>query len=197
MAMINLARERGLDGIDAELLCGHAGVDPTEFAREFDSVRDCAMQVYLANIAEFDRVVFEAVGAERDWLPRVRAAAYAALHYVAIRPLETRFDLLAMLEAGDEAQAHRDRYVRRIIDLIDEGRRQPEAPGSLGRGVAESAFGAVYRLLTRKAVEGVEVASFARFVPELIYMTVRPYIGEAAARAELTIPPPAPWSGPR
>jgi hypothetical protein len=35
---------------------------------------------------------------------------------------EAHFNFIEMLEGGEEAQAYRDRYVQRIVDLIDEGR---------------------------------------------------------------------------
>ena len=189
-AMIELALERGLDGVDAELLCARAGVEPTAFFRTFDGVGDCALRVYLANIAEFDRNVFAAVDATEGWPARLRVAAYAAARHVRDRPHSTRFDMLAMLTAGDLAQAHRDRYVRRLIDLIDEGRRQPGAPAGLGRATAEGVFGSIYQLLARALQGGRDLGPPEDLVPQLMYIAVRPYLGEEAALEELSIDPP-------
>ena len=79
------------------MLCARAEVEPAAFARDFDGVRDCALRVYLANIAEFDRIVFGVVDATEGWPARLRVAAYAAAGHVRDRPLSTRFDMLAML----------------------------------------------------------------------------------------------------
>src|SRR5262245_28133168 len=104
------------------MVADRAGVDRDLFEREFSDVPDCCVQVYVANIAEFDRIVFGAVDAVEGWPDRLRASAYAATRYIRDRPLEARFNFVEMLEGGEEAQVYRDRYVRRIVDLIDEGR---------------------------------------------------------------------------
>jgi len=187
-ATIALVLERGLDDVADQALCARAEFDPADFERDFGSVRNCALQVYLANIDEFDRLVFGAVEATEGWPLRLRVAAYAALGYVAARPLEARFNFIAMLEAGEEAQAHRDRYVQRIVALIDEGRGGSEA---LGPEVAQGVFGAVYEFLLRKVRRDADIPTIDRYVPELMYMAVRPYLGEEAARAELTLPAPS------
>ncbi len=190
VGIIELALEHGLDGVGSAALCRRADFEPAAFDREFGSVRECALQVYIANIAEFDRIVFGAVEASGGWPLRLRVSAYAALRYVAVRPLEARFNFIAMLEAGEVAQAYRDRYVGRIVDLIDEGRGVGVSEAS-GREVAEAVFGAVYEFLARKVNAEADLASIDRYVPELMYVAVRPYLGEAVARRELRIPPPA------
>jgi hypothetical protein len=182
--------ERGLGEDGLPLICERAAVDPAAFASEFGSVRDCAMRIYEANIAEFDRIVFTAVEAQDEWLPRLRAAAYASLRYVAARPAEARFNFIAMLEAGELAQVYRDRYVKRIVTLIDEGRFEMGDADSLSVGVAEGVFGAVYEFLARKIDRESDVETIDRYVPELMYIAVRPYLGDEMARQELTMPSP-------
>ncbi len=189
-AMIAVALERGLGDDGLPLVCERAAVDPADFEREFGGLRDCALRVYEANIAEFDRIVFGAVDAERSWLSRLRAAAYAALRYIAARPAEARFNFIAMLEAGAMAQAYRDRYIQRIVALIDEGRYETRDPDALAPGVAESVVGAVYQFLTRQVNRDADVETIDRYAPELLYIAVRPYLGEETARAELTRPAP-------
>lgn len=191
-ATIALVVEHGLAAVTAEQICAAAGVEQAAFGRDFAGVADCATKVYVANIAEFDRIVFGAVERERGWPLRLRVAAYAALGYVAERPLEARFNFVEMLAAGEGAQAHRDRYVRRIVDLIDEGRAVASDPGSIPPGTAEVAFGSVYEFLLKKASEGAGALAEARgFVPELMYIAVRPYLGHEVALRELTTPAPS------
>jgi hypothetical protein len=162
------------------------------FEGEFADVEACCMEIYVANIAEFDRVVFGAIDGVSGWPDRLRVAAYAASCYVRERPLESRFDFVEMLECGEEAQVYRDRYVQRIVDLIDEGRVHLDDPDSHGKELAQAAFGAIYELLARKFQRGdAERATIALYVPELMCVAIQPYVGVEAARRELTIPPPA------
>jgi AcrR family transcriptional regulator len=189
-ATVELVVEHGFDGVDVEALCRRAGFDRTEFERDFDGVRDCAMRVYLANIDEFDRVLAAAADPADPWRLRLRTTAYATARFVRDHPLSTRFDMLAMLSAGEIAQAHRDRYVRRIVDLIDEGRQELPDPAALGRATAEGVFGSIYQLLARELVGKGRTGGAVEVVPQLMYTAVRPYLGDEAAREELTIPPP-------
>jgi hypothetical protein len=148
------------------------------------------MQIYVANIDEFDRIVFGAVECTDGWPDRLRVSAYATARYLRTRSLEARFNFVEMLEAGDEAQVYRDRYVRRIVALIDEGRSHHPEPDSLGDDVALAAFGSIYEFLVRQFQSFDDIAQIERHVPGLMYLAVRPYLGHEAARAELTIPPP-------
>jgi AcrR family transcriptional regulator len=190
LALIDAALRRGLPAVTIDQLCREAGVERATFERDFAGVTDCATQVYLANIAEFDRRVFGAVERASGWPERLRVAAYAAARHVRDRPRESRFDFIEMLEVGVEAQAHRDRYLRRIVALIDEGRQVAPDPAALGPGVAEAAFGAVYETLAKTAGAGSGFERVESHVPELMYVAVRPYLGHEAALRELEIPAP-------
>jgi hypothetical protein len=144
----------------------------------------------VANIAEFDRLVFGAVERADGWLDRLRAAGWAATRYLRDRPLESRFNFIEMLEGGEEAQVYGDRYVLRIVDLIDEGRYQLPDPDSHGKDLAQTTFGSNYEFLARKFQQGEDGTTMERYVPELMFIAVQPYLGAEEARAELSIPPP-------
>ncbi len=188
-AMIELVLERGVDAVDVDALCREADIELAAFEREFADLQDCALQVFLANIAEFDRVV-RGAAPEGPWRDRLRASAYAAAHYVRDRPRSTRFDMTTILELGSLAQAHRDRYVSHLVDLIDEGRLELADPDAVSRSAAEGVFGSIYGLLARELVGEGRTERAEEVVPQLMYLAVRPYLGEEAAREELSIPAP-------
>ncbi len=190
-ATIAVVVSLGLGDDGAAQICSQAGIDRGRFEREFGSVRECALRVYVANIDDFDRAVFGAVERVQGWPLRLRVAAYAAARYVEEHPLSTRFDVIHMLEAGEIAQAQRDRYLQRVVALVHEGREQREDPESVGVAMAESLVGSMYRLLTREMVGKGGLPAIEEAIPQLMYVAVRPYLGEGAARRELSIPPPA------
>ncbi len=189
-AVIEVVVERGYEATTLELVLERAGVSRAAFHRHYSDLHDCCLRIYLANIEEFDRLVLGDLDPEADWRTRLRATAYASLRYFGDRPTEARFNVVAMLASGDAPALHRDRYVQRIIDLIDEGRQELPDPGSRSRAVAAGVFGAVFEFLLREVSEGGDLASIDRFVPELMYMAVRPYLGHEVALEELSIPPP-------
>jgi hypothetical protein len=80
--------------------------------------------------------------------------------------------------------------VRRLVKLIDEGRQETADPDALSPALAEAVFGSIYQTLARELGGAGSGAEPEQFVPQLMYLAVRPYLGEAAAREELTMPAP-------
>ena len=148
------------------------------------------MQIYLANMDDFNDVVFGAAEGDGPWPDRLRAAAYSAARYIQARPVQTRFDMVQMLEVGELAQAYRDRMLGRIVDLIDQGRQELDDPESMSREVAVSVFGSIYQSLLKELRGRAEPAAVETFVPQLMYIAVRPYLGHDVASEELRLPAP-------
>jgi hypothetical protein len=105
------------------------------------------------------------------WRERLRLAAYA---------LYRRRGRHAAFPAEAEVEA--------LVDLIDEGRTEQDAPASLTRVTAEALGGAILHELRRAARAGSPPES--ELVPTLMYMAVLPYGGADAAAEELRTPPP-------
>jgi AcrR family transcriptional regulator len=188
--VIDQVLERGYAAFDVDVALERAGFERAEFERRFSGKEDCCIKVYEANIADFDRLVFAAYAEHDTWRDGLRAAAYAAARYLREHPREVLFGEIQMREGGEMAQARRDAYLQRIVDLIDAGRQELDDPDAVGRGVAEGVLGSVYGYLVKELQSGMGTRSAEGFVPGLMYIAVRPYLGHEAAREELTIPPP-------
>jgi AcrR family transcriptional regulator len=189
-AMVTLVLERGYEGASLETVLELAAVDLAGFQRHFVDKEDCCMQIYVENRDVFDTLVFGAAQRRADWRQRLRAAAYAAARYVRDHPRQVAFDEIQFLEGAEYARADRDRYVQRIIDLIDEGRQELDDPNSLTRAVAETSVGSIYSLMVMELHAARGTRSAEDFVPQLMYIAVRPYLGHTIASEELSIPPP-------
>lgn len=191
-ATMELVVDRGQEGVTIEMALARARASAADLHPPLADLPDLCTRIYIANVEEFDRIVFGAVERSSGWPERLRASAYAALRYVAARPTEARFNFIHALSAGDAAAAYRDRYVRRIVELIDEGRAVAPDPAAIGPRTAEATFGSIYEFLSKRIGEGEDVADLEHFAPELMCLAVRPYLGHEAAMAELRIPPPPP-----
>jgi AcrR family transcriptional regulator len=189
-AATELVVERGFDETTVEAVVARAAVGRDQFVERFVDLRDCCMQIYIANIEEFDRIVFGMVERADGWRDRLRASAYAAVRYIQRRPIEARFNLIQMLTVGEGAQLTRDRYVERIIDLIDSGREELDNPSAVPRDIATGAFGSVYEFLVKQFHDGADVSRLEQYVPDLMYIAVSPYVGHDRAREELAIAAP-------
>jgi AcrR family transcriptional regulator len=187
---MKLVVEKGFDGTSVDAVCKRARFERVEFDRRFSDLRDCCMQIYLANMDDFNAVVFGATSCDGPWQDRLRAAAYSAARYIQARPVQTRFDMIQMLEVGELAQAYRDRMLGRIVDLIDEGRQELDDPDSMSREVAVGIFGSIYQSLLKEVRGRTGQVPVESFVPQLMYIAVRPYLGHDAACEELRLPAP-------
>jgi AcrR family transcriptional regulator len=188
---MQLVVENGFEATSVDAVLARAEVGRAEFERRFTDLRDCYMQIYIANMDDFNAVVFGAASGDGPWQDRLRAAAYTAARYIQARPVQTRFDMIQMLEVGELAQAYRDRMLGQIVDLIDEGRQELEDPQSMSRDVAEGIFGSIYQSLLKELHGRSEPVPVERFVPQLMYIAVRPYLGHDVACEELRLPAPS------
>lgn len=189
-ATAELMAASGYERLTVEAIVDRAGVDRAEFDRRFDDVQDCVLKTYWYFSEEFNALLYAAFEAEEGWRDGFRAAAYAAARYVRAHPDVVRFGTVEMFGAGLMAQAHRQSHLQQLVDLIDAGRQELDDPDSVGRGVAEATFGSIYELIVKEVQSGRGTGHAEEFVPDLMYIAVRPYLGHERAREELSIPPP-------
>jgi AcrR family transcriptional regulator len=189
-AMIDVVIESGNDGATADAATERAGLEPAAFDRHFSSAEDCVLQAYWKHTDEFTDRVEAAFNREDRWRDSLRAAAYEAAAYVRENPRIVRFGTVQMFQVGPMAQAQRESHLHRMVDMIDAGRQELDDPDEMGRGVAEGVFGSIYAYLVKEVQAGRGTGSAEEFVPGLMYIAVRPYLGHEAAREELSIPPP-------
>lgn len=194
-AVIDAVLQHGYEGMDIDAVVAESGFPRAEFERCFGGKEECCLRVYEANMADFDRLVFGAYERQGSWRDGLRAAAYAAAGYLREHPREVVFGEMQMRAGGEMAQALRDVYLQRIVDLIDTGRLELDDPERLSRGVAEAVCGAVYEYLLRELQSGAGTRSAEDLVPQLMYIALRPYLGHEVAREELERTPPRVGAG--
>jgi AcrR family transcriptional regulator len=180
----------GVEDATVEAVLARADVSRAEFDLRFDSLEDCCIWVFEENAAKFEAIVFGAFESHSRWREGLRAAAYAAARFMVDNPRNVSFGIAAMLRLGPMAQVHRERQLHRMVDMIDAGRQELEDPDSVPRSAAEAVFGSIYALVAKRVSDLGDTASAESFVPELMYVAVRPYLGDEVAREELSIPPP-------
>jgi AcrR family transcriptional regulator len=189
-ATAELMAAHGYESLTAAAIAERAGVDRAEFERRFEDVQDCVLQTYWYFTEEFNSRVYAAYEEKDEWREGFRAAAYAAARYVRDRPDVVRFGTVEMFGAGLMAQAYRQSHMQQLVDLIDAGRQELDDPDSVSRAVAEATLGSINEFIVKEVQAGRGTGHAEEFVPELMYIAVRPYLGHERAREELSIPPP-------
>lgn len=189
-ALLELVDERGYEGVTVADVAAQAGVEQAEFERRFAGKEELCVAVFDAIAGDAQDEVMAAFEAGGSWRDSLRASAYAMVRFMRDHPREVGFGALHILAAGDLAQVYREQQLQQWVDLIDLGRQELDDPDSMGRGVAEGALGSIHARLLKELEEGKGTDSLEQFVPELMYIAVRPYLGHEVAREELEIPAP-------
>ncbi|HEX5928474.1 MAG TPA: TetR/AcrR family transcriptional regulator [Solirubrobacterales bacterium] len=189
-ALLDLVSERGYGAVTVGDVVAQAGVERADFDRLFAGKDELCVAVFDEISRSAQDGVLAAFEAGEGWRNSLRASAYAMVRYMRDHPREVGFGALHILAAGDLAQVYREQQLQQWVDLIDLGRQELDDPDSMGRGVAEGVLGSINARLLRELEKGQGTESLERFVPELMYIAVRPYLGHEVAREELEIPPP-------
>jgi AcrR family transcriptional regulator len=188
-ALMDCVLADGWSGVDQVAVCEAARLPISAFEQHFSGIPDLYEETYERNYAVFEHLVFDGFEGQA-WRDRLRGAAYAAARYLRDHDREVRFGAIPSSETSELVAASRDRAFQRLIDLIDAGRQEMDDPDSLGRAVAEGVLGSIYATLVGRMSQGEGTTSAETFVPELMYLAVRPYLGHEVASEELTIPAP-------
>lgn len=186
-AMIDLVCERGYDDVTVEEIAARAGGDAADFEAFFVSKQGCAVAILEQIAASNLREVRGAYDGGGKWPDSLRAAAYAHVRWIRDNPKKMRFGLLEVLWAGELTSALRDDLFRSYIAMIDAGREVAADPEAVPPYTAEGVVGSITQVVVRNMgkPDGGDLPSL---VPEMMYLAVLPYLGEAAARRELTMP---------
>lgn len=179
--------ERTLAEVTLPDVLDRAGVDGATFFAFYGGLDDCFCVIYKEMRDEYMLRVARAFAGADDWRGRMRAAANVTLAYQREDPARARMTFVEVLYAADRAKLIRDEAMQALFALVDLGRQEPGAPPNLTRFTAETIGSTIYQQI-QTAIEHDELDRFEEGLGETMYMVVLPYLGEQAAREELTIP---------
>jgi AcrR family transcriptional regulator len=188
-AVLATIRERGYPMASVEEFAARASLGREDFDRRFSGKQEVTELVLEAHISRYLERVGGAFAQVDSWPGSLRAAAYETARHVLENPDATWFLTVGVLAANDMARARRDQLFDRAAGLVDAGRGVAADPGAIPTSTAALVVGAAVEALRRAQMAG-KSPDFGRSLPGLMYLAVRPYLGDDAARAELQIEPP-------
>jgi AcrR family transcriptional regulator len=165
-----------------------AGISRRTFYELFDSCEDCLLAALDHALDLASERVLASYDFGAPWRTRMRSSLTALLRLLDEQPEMARLLIVESLAAGPRAAEHRARAIAPAIAAIDEGRdaaRKGSEPTPL---TAEGIAGGVLAVLHRRLLEGGQ--PLTELLNPLMGMVVLPYLGAAAARAELEQPTP-------
>jgi AcrR family transcriptional regulator len=188
-ALIAVVHERGFEQAGVAEICERGGIDTDDFARRLGTKAQATTAVFEAYIGDFRRRVAAAYDSEPDWPANLRAASYETVRWMNAYPEAAWFGMVGVLGAGDMALVAREQLFIWCAGLIDAGRGAAPDPAAVPEAASMLAVGAAVEVVRRQQ-EGTFGGTTAETVPQLMSAAVRPYLGEAAAQAELGVAPP-------
>jgi AcrR family transcriptional regulator len=188
-AMLDLVSEHGYEDVSLDQVIARAGGGREDFHAVFSSKEECAIAVLDEVAGSALRAVREGFESKPRWPDSLRASAYALARWITENPKKVRFGMVEALWAGELMQAKRETAFREFIEMVECGREASEDPDRIPAFAAEATIGSITEMFTKRLQRG-PVDDPYEFIPELMYLAVLPYLGEEAAKRELTIRPP-------
>jgi AcrR family transcriptional regulator len=172
------------------MVAARAGVTEKAVTRIFESEQQCVLAAIEEGLARLSHTVDEASGRKRSWLDRLRAGLVAFLGFLDDEPA---WGSLLVLEPPVEdrrvAMRAQQRLQGVLTSLLDDGAAR--AAGEFlpePAMTAELVIGGVVSVIRMQMVKDPG-ARLVPLAPQLMSFVVRPYLGQAAARAELASNP--------
>jgi AcrR family transcriptional regulator len=182
MAMTESVGQHGYHEARISDVIARAGVSRKTFYEQFEDKEECFIAAYEQGVSRLLTVTMEAFEAQDAWADRLRAGLTALLNALAYDPAVARLCFVEALAAGPRAVEHRNEAMRGFTHIFDAGRL--EADTDLPAFTGLSMVGGLSEILYREIVAGA-TTELPQLVPELMYMTVLPFLGPEAAAREL------------
>ena len=186
-ATMDAAIEVGYHAVEVPDILERAGATREEFDARFRDLADCLDRTYEMNIAEYDDAMVVPYLAAPSWREGILAAIYGAAEYLRDHRRERRYGELRKDLGGGMEMAMRDRYLQRVVDLIDVGRCELDDPDSISRTTAEGVLGSIYKLLLDRLAESEDATLSWDVVDEVMYLALRRYVGDEEGARELAV----------
>jgi len=183
-AAIRVVAEKGYAATTVTDLTREAGISRTTFYEMFDDKEGCFLAAYDGVVDALVRRVAAAYEAEGGWPQRARAGLAALLAALAEEPDVARLALVEIGAAGPAAQRRYRAALQRLTPFFDEGRDFAPGGRNLPANTSRMAIGAVAGLISDEVIEG-RAEYLPSLLSEVLFATLMPYIGPAAATREV------------
>jgi hypothetical protein len=184
-----VAERRDYEAIGLAELLGRGGVGREWFEECFEGRDECLVWAATRELRAFTERMWALYGAHPGWREGLRAVAYAMADLMETDPRFAVVTTVTLTYGGEYGTLERDAAMHTMIDMVDLGRQEMADPAAVGREPAEAIVGAIFYAM-RAAASGEESPEPEQAVPQFMYMAVRPYLGDEAAREELSLPRP-------
>ena len=175
--------EHGYGDLSVAQVILAAGVSRTTFYNHFANKQEAVLAAHDLIFERFIGLIVRACNSEYKWPAKVKAAIGAALEFAAAEPEQAQMLTLDALAANVEV-------ARRVLDssdhltaLLSAGRRESAQADALPRLMEKALIGAISATIAGRLMNG-EAQRLPELEPQLVELTLTPYIGAEAAKLE-------------
>jgi AcrR family transcriptional regulator len=181
--IIATVAEKGYHETTITDIAAAAGLSRRTFYGYFDSKEECFFSAYDEIGAHLREAATAAVDPKSEWGEQARAKLGSMLETFAANPDLARFYLLAPPRAGGSLAARYRLALSHALADFTAGMPPPPATHPVSAAAEQALVGGVAALIVRK-VEAGEGKALPELLPELVELTLTPYLGrEQALRA--------------
>jgi AcrR family transcriptional regulator len=181
--IISAVAEKGYHETTITDIAAAAGLSRRTFYGYFASKEECFFSAYDEIGIYLRKAAIAAVHPDAEWAMQARAKLTSALETFAANPDLARFCLLAPPRAGGTLAARYRLALNEALAEFTAGMPAPPATRPVSAAAEQALVGGVAALIVRK-VEAGEGEALPDLLPELVELTLTPYLGrEQALRA--------------
>jgi AcrR family transcriptional regulator len=192
-AMATVCAEKGYAAATVADIVNSAHVSRSTFYELFRDKEACFLAAFDEVMKRLLSDLVRAAGRndESDWAERIRAGLELMLAFLAAEPAFARMCLIDTTFAGPQARERYAAAIRVLTTFVDLGRRESphgeELPHSLAAAIVGG--GAV---LVRDEILAGRIEKVGELLPDMVYLTLAPYLGreEALRRLDRSVPVP-------
>jgi AcrR family transcriptional regulator len=185
-AMLIAAGEHGYTRVAVRHVLERYGGNRTQFYELFANKAECYAAAYELEAERLCGDLLVMAATAGGWREGLRAALAELARFAEERPLMAKGLLIEVQVAGGRSLAVREAVMERLSRAIDSARHETSSRHSPPPVTASFMVSAIDSAVVGALARG-EPGDFATAVPELAYMVVSAYFGEAAGREELEL----------
>jgi AcrR family transcriptional regulator len=180
-AAIETFAKRGYLATTVDQIVAAANVGVGTFYELFDGKEACFFRAYDLIVAEARAEVAGAVRQGEDWPAKVRRGLRGLVGFLVANPFRARLVLVEIQTGGPRALDRYEDALDAAVPFLRLGRELSPIADELPESLEIAVIGGLAWFLQQRVVMG-ELARAERMLPELLGLTIEPYLGEAAAR---------------
>lgn len=180
-AVSELVAERGYQKTTIELIAKSARVALSTFYEQFASKEECFLAAFDGDVQAAQEVFEQVLERDLPWTEQVAQAMEVLIELVLAEPSRSKLVLVASQSAGPAAFKRYQAMLDWSAPMLREGRSLSPTAAKLPDGLEVALAGGLAWLMHQRLIND-ELDELRELLPEMIQLTLTPYVGEGEAR---------------